>query len=480
VLGELTGGSNAFGVTGLAPSAPLRTVNVSSLNANGVCAYNLANAIKVASDNASAGDVILIEQQAAGPRWNGDPNSQVGDVPVEWDQSVAVWTAIHDATSLGRIVIEAGGNGSQNLDDPIYNDAAGTNWFSHDSGAIIVGAGNAPGCTTRGNVPARSRLYFSDYGSRLDLQGWGACVVTTGYGDLQGGTDPNLWYTQDFSGTSSASPIVASSAAVMSSLAKSRGSLLTPATVRSMLKSTGQRQASGEPGNIGPLPNLKTAINALGPKVVETAHVVSGTNLGATSVPVRETWTSSGSAAAQYEVWLYTDGGSPVKQSSQAAPATLLQLERGHKYQFAIRAADAAGIWGDWMVGKKFEVGEYQENYSATYLAYAGNWTRSSWAPASEGNVTVSSTPGDRATFSFTGSNVAWIATKSSNRGQANVYIDGSFVATVDLYSSTTTSAQAIAYTYAWPAVASHTIAVEVVGTAGHPKVDVDAFVRLK
>jgi hypothetical protein len=483
VLGELSGDANGFGVTGLAPSASLHTVNVSSLDATGRCMTNVANAINVAANNSSPGDVILIEQQMAGPN-KTNPNSDVGLVPVEWDQTTAVWTAIRNATDNGRIVIEAAGNGYQNLDDPVYNDSSGTNWFSHDSGAIMVGAGNAPGCTWGGDpTAARSRLSFSNYSSRVDVQGWGDCVTTTGWhGDLQGGTDANLWYTSQFSGTSSASPIVAGSAAILSSVAKSRGTTLTPATVRSLLRSTGQAQVFGNSGWIGPLPNLKAAINALGPKLTESGHaVVEGANLGTTTVPVRESWSSSGSAAAQYEVWLSTDGGTYVKQtlSSPSSSSAVFQLERNHDYRFAARAKDAAGIWGDWAYSSTFSLGEYQENYSSTNPLYTGSWTRAAWQPASDGYLTVSRTAGDKVGFSFTGTNIAWVATKSSNRGQADVYIDNSFVKTVDLYSTTTT-AQFIAYSGSWSVSGPHTIEVRVRGTAVHPSVDVDAFVRLR
>ena len=339
-----------------------------------------------------------------------------------------------------------------------------------------------PGCTY-GSDPtdARGRLSFSNYGTRLDVQGWGDCVTTTGYGDLQGGAS-DQWYTKQFGGTSSASPIVAASAAMLESVAEARGTTtLKPATVRSVLKSTGQPQAFGNAGNIGPLPNVKAAIKSIGPKLVESAHVISGTSLGTTTVPVRQSWTTSRGTAVQYDVWLSKDGGNYAKQtlSAPSSSTAVFQLERGHDYQFAARAVDADGVWGDWAFGKKFNLGMYQENFSATNPAYTGTWTRSPWQPAADGYLSVSGTAGDKATFSFNGSNVAWIATKSTNRGQANVYVDGAFVQTVDLYSATTT-AQSVAFSHSWPQVGAHTIEVRVVGTAGHPKVDVDGFVRLR
>ena len=120
VLGELVGDPNGFGVTGLAPNASLLTVNAASRNSTtGYCEVNLAAAITVAANNTAKGDVILIEQQAGGPRWT-NPKSDVGYVPVEWNSGVHA--AIKSATASGRIVIEPAGNGYQNLDDPVYNN----------------------------------------------------------------------------------------------------------------------------------------------------------------------------------------------------------------------------------------------------------------------------------------------------------------------------------------------------------------------
>jgi hypothetical protein len=48
----------------------------------------------------------------------------------------------------------------------------------------------------------------------------------------------------------------------------------------------------------------------------------------------------------------------------------------------------------------------------------------------------------------------------------------------VSLYASTT-SLQRVVYAYSWPSQGSHTIRLVVVGTAGHPRVDVDALVRI-
>jgi hypothetical protein len=45
----------------------------------------------------------------------------------------------------------------------------------------------------------------------------------------------------------------------------------------------------------------------------------------------------------------------------------------------------------------------------------------------------------------------------------------------MSLYSATEASKR-IVYAYTWGANAAHTIKVVVVGTVGHPRIDVDAF----
>lgn len=173
---------------------------------------------------------------------------------VEWVP--AFYDAIRVATADGRIVVEAAGNGGQNLDDAeLYGKRFPDG--RRDSGAIIVGAGAAPGCSPT----PRSRLGFSTYGDRVDLQGWGHCVVSTGYGDLEN-SGVNSLYTGWFSGTSSASPIVAGAAAALSSaLEEDTGRAAKPAQVPRVLESTGTPEVGDN--EIGPLPNLPAALDRL-------------------------------------------------------------------------------------------------------------------------------------------------------------------------------------------------------------------------
>ncbi|MGW5310625.1 S8 family serine peptidase [Nocardia thailandica] len=260
VAGQISGDVNTVGITGIVPEATIRAVSVFGIGS--------ATAIRAAADALDPGDVLLIELHRPGPRFGYRHRpDQRGYLPVEWWPDD--FAAIRYAVGRGVVVVEAAGNGGEDLDDELYEtrpaEFPGT-WHNPlrpgpiDSGAVLVGAG-APPPGTHGNDhgPARSRLAFSNYGARLDAQGWGREVTTTGYGDLQGGGDEDLWYTDIFSGTSSASPIVVG--AVAAAQAMRGGDRLDPEQVRNLLRTTGSPQADapGRPAaqRIGNLPDLR-------------------------------------------------------------------------------------------------------------------------------------------------------------------------------------------------------------------------------
>lgn len=241
VMGEVIADKNGFGVTGIVYGANAM-ISHDSTRERG---YNPANAITVAAENLKAGDVMMLEMQTTGCVGGGGRGHYA---PMEWIPSV--YDSIKVAVGKGINVIEAAGNGSENLDSSCYGTKFPRN--QADSGAIIVGAG--AGRTSQGQVCGNIgyRQDFSTYGSRVNSFGWGRCVTTT---------YSNGGYTSSFSGTSSATPIVAGAVTSLSGIAKARGVTLTPKQMRDVISATGTKAVDRQ--GIGTMPDLKKAVAEL-------------------------------------------------------------------------------------------------------------------------------------------------------------------------------------------------------------------------
>ena len=244
VLGQVVAIDNDIGNIGIAHGVLSARV-VSQFRTS--TKYNTADAILSAINVLNYGDILLLEAQTL---VRGITNY----LPVEVER--AVFDIIQLATLRGIIVIEAGGNGNNDLDlfkDNNHHEILNRN--SHefkDSGAIMVGAASS-------TVP-HSRMYFSNYGSRIDCYAWGENIDTTG-----DGWEGNLTnsYTTDFGGTSGASPIITGAALCLQGIAKSKGHLLSPYEMRSILSDTSIGTLSSDPtvDRIGVMPDLHNIID---------------------------------------------------------------------------------------------------------------------------------------------------------------------------------------------------------------------------
>lgn len=244
VLGELVAIDNAIACVGIAPGATARVTSLWSGPGPGDYLATAAVIVQAIS-TMSSGDVLLLEAGAWFPSSN-----LVG--PCEVDP--AAFDAIRLATSQGITVIEAAHNSGVDLD--AYNDPIKGRFLDRthagfqDSGAIMIGAASSG--------DPHARLGFSNFGTRIDCYAWGENVTTTEPG-VPGVTD-------FFSGTSSASPIVAGAAILTQSMAQARrGSKFSPAELRTILSAPANGTASqnGAADRIGVMPDLKKIVESV-------------------------------------------------------------------------------------------------------------------------------------------------------------------------------------------------------------------------
>lgn len=234
---------DAKGVSGLVPNTRL-TARVVSNHAS------TADALIAIGNQLLAGETYLIEMHAGGPSQGTACTCNCGQF-----QYIAMeyWTANYNAilanSAAGKTCIEAAGNGSMDLDWAGYGGAF--NLGVRDSGAIMVGAG------TSGSV--HNPECWTNHGSRISAMGWGDGVYAAAYGDAFNPAGDDQDYTASFSGTSSASPIVAGSAISLALIHRyQNGSYMNPWDLRSRLTTNGTPQGPTDTWKeINVLPNLK-------------------------------------------------------------------------------------------------------------------------------------------------------------------------------------------------------------------------------
>lgn len=239
-------------------------------------------------------------------------------------------------------------------------------------------------------------------------------------------------------------------------------------------------------GNRGPATKV-TASTVTIDRTVPTstapaATLRTGVGLAGTAIPIRLDWTGSdtgGVGVARYELSSSPDGGTTwtVISATLTAATRNLTVPSTGTVRFRVRAVDRAGNVGAWKTGPNLAPGLIQE--SSAGITFTGTWATATSASYSGGSAKYASAAGASASYSFTGRAVALVLTKAASRGAVKIYIDGVLKATVDSYAATT-SYRIMAWQWTWSSVGAHTVKVVVVGTAGRPRVDLDAFAVLR
>jgi hypothetical protein len=225
----------------------------------------IANRLAVGID--PLGEVLLIEAHLDAP-----PSPSAGccgpsetawpsNLPVEANMSTR---ALIQGLALNYdvTVIEPAGNGSAVLTRvPVDGYEWDPDSTEDDSHAIIVGAGIPPSASE--GVPApfvRSPFSTTNRGPRVDVQAWGASVITTTSGETPYGS---------FGETSAAAAMIAGVVGILQSVRFEAANSLTclspymrPDEVRAALRDPDFGTEQGDGDHIGPLPDLEKLLPA--------------------------------------------------------------------------------------------------------------------------------------------------------------------------------------------------------------------------
>lgn len=203
------------------------------------------------------------------------------------------------------------------------------------------------------------------------------------------------------------------------------------------------------------------------PPSVSVTSPASGSTVSGT-IAVRASATDNvGVAGVQF----YVDGA-PLGAEDTAAPYEIgwdTATTTDGSHTLTARARDAAGNTStstavSVTVANGSDGGATTKRIEETSLAvtYSGTWghgnTDRSW---SGGTAAVSVAGGARATISFSGTGVKWLGFRGPQAGVADVYLDGTRVATVDLYAPSE-AIRAVVFEADGLVSETHTLVIEV------------------
>ena len=430
VLGASASGS---GITGVAPDVDVMAVRWLE-EERGDCASNSVAAEAVEYAVANGADVINAS-------WGGTTYSQL------------LFDAIADASEAGVLFVAASGNAGSSTE-------------------FYPAAYDLPNILSVGAIQANGYLAsFSNWGSWVDIAAPGKYILAP-FADT---TDYYFW-----DGTSFAAPHATGVAALV---AQAHPELLGNAPgLRSRLILSGWRDS------------LTTAKTASG-RVLDAAYALdfaaptpptfigaaprTGQTLGATTVLTRLTWSGAAdpNGIDSYRVRYRKVGTTTWTTITSATTNTYVDrtLALGTQYEIEVAARDRGSNLAASILTLKPT--RYQE--STSLATYHGTWKTSSSSSHSGGRARYATSSRAYVQFALNARSVALVMPRGPSRGSARIYVDGSYVKTISLYSSTTKYRQ-VTFARNWGGVGAHTIRIAVVGTAGHPRVDIDALIAGK
>ena len=445
VSGTIAAKLNGAGIVGLAPGVKLMALKFlgddldCGWDDQAIAAIEYAKSFGVRISNNSWA------RPASAPPF-GDPED---DVPL--------YEAIEDS---GMLFVAAAGNSGQDLDNV--------------SRPSIPASFDLPNILSVAAVDNTGQLAsFSNYGeTSVDVSAPGVDIVST-FPDYDGNDAGHYW----LSGTSMAAPHVSAIAALVGSQAPTL--LATPAGLRKRIVDTAKDV--GDTGGLtltGRVASAAAALDQTDPTVFppDSFSFVTGRAIGST-ISTRVRWpaaTDDLSGVASYALRQSVNGAA---WTTVTASTTAVSIDRSltfsTAYRYRVRAQDRAGHTSAYVDGPQVRPKLTQQN--GTGVTYSGTWTTRTSSSASGGSTRYATKAGAWVQFSFTGRAVAVVAPKGASRGSFKAYVDGTYIATVSAYRSSSQS-RMVLFARNWSSSGSHKVKLVLTGTPGHPRFDIDAF----
>ena len=236
----------------------------------------------------------------------------------------------------------------------------------------------------------------------------------------------------------------------------------------------------GDPGAV----TISYTVDNLAPVVTSgpSVYMRKGGSLAGTQLPVTVTWAANDGVGpwiagiAGFDLESSTDGGStwsPLAHVNPNLSSYDTTVAAGASVAFRLTATDKVGNVSAPVAGPSRTYSLVQQTGGVTYV---GAWSAASAANYSGGSVKYATVAGRTAKYTFSGRTIALVATKGKTMGKVKIYIGTTLVATVDLRKAAT-QYRTVVWSKTWATSASRTVKLVVVGTAGRPRVDLDAFV---
>lgn len=442
VAGTIAASLNGKGVVGVAPG--IQVMALKFLDDSGLCGWD-AMAVE-AIDYAASFGVRIINAS-----WGGEDPSTVLDAAIG---------------SSGALFVAAAGNNGENMDAP-----GGVRFY--------------PAASTKPNVIAvaaidqKGRLAdFSNYGSKsVDLGAPGTNILSSWPASRDCPSPCYAWSA----GTSMAAPHVSGVAALAGS---QRPSLLAdPIALRARLLSRGRAMtATTGLTATGRMVNAWRAVDFVAPVITPPTRfgIGTGTVVGGTSVRTTIGWTAGTddrTGLGSYDLRRRAPSGWTTVSAATTSTSATSTLTYGSAYTFQLRARDRAGNLSG--PADSPSVTPTLHRDSSSLATYGSGWSVAASSAGTNGSLHTSSRAGASMSIGFTGRSIALVAPRGLSRGSVKVYIDDVYASTVSLYR-TTYQARVVVFSRGWGDRAPHRVRLVVVGTTGHPRVDVDGFVVVR